>query len=544
MAMRAPVSGLSRGATLLAGLLFVLLPGTACERQAPASLLETKGGGGRFRVLLPAEPRDLDPNSISDESSLVMAPNLYSRLAMLDEDARLHPDLAESWDVSPGGLQYTFHLRAGVRWHDGRPFEAADVRWTLEHLQRHPSLAAEALRRIAAVETPDEHTVILRLREPWAPFLPALAGNGVFILPRPGPGSRLESGGHQVPVGTGPFRLLEWVPGRHIVLAANHSFFRPGPFLDEVVYTYEPNSNRGPELLAANQADHLVLRPSLGLLPRLARDPRLRVLTSPSDSRYYLAFNLRRRPFEDLRVRQAINQALDRPALMERALFGYGSPGYGFFTPAVAWAYDADARAPELDPGRARFLLDAAGLRPGRNGMRLAPALLCPDITPFPEIARVVVDQLRAVGIALRLETVLSKQLIERVIGRHDFDLALIGGGQGPDPESLNFRFGSRSPSQPMGYTSAELDAALAEGGREVDLGRRARAYFRAQQILARDLPIAPLAEAVHVTVCRRGVTGLPRAEGRGLVPEYEYSLVRVRGGSAVSGNTGSEGAR
>jgi len=530
--MRAPVSRLSRGDGLLAAGLFALLLGTACQRQAAPSLLEAKGGGGRFRVLLPAEPQDLDPNSTRDESSLVVAPNLYSRLAMLDEDARLHPDLAESWDVAPGGLAYTFHLRQGVRWHDGRPFQAADVRWTLEYLKQHPSLAAEALRRIAAVETPDEHTVVFRLREPWAPLLPTLAGNGFFILPRPGRGSRLQAGGHEVPVGTGPFRLLEWVPGRRIVLAANRSFFRPGPFLDEVVYTYEADASRGPGLLTVNQADYVVLRPSLGLLPGLARDPRLRVLTSPSDGRYYLAFNLRRRPFEDLRVRQAINQALDRPALMARALYGYGAPGYGFFTPAVAWAYDAAARAPELDPARARLLLDAAGLGAGRTGVRFAPTLLCPDVTPFPEIARVVADQLRAVGIGVRLETLSGKRLIERAIGQRDFDIVLIGGGQGPDPGSLSLRFGSRSPSQPMGYASPELDAALAEGGREVDLGRRARAYFRAQEILARDLPIAPLGEAVHVTVCRRGVTGLPRAEGRGLVPEYEYSLVRVKAAS------------
>src|SRR5215210_3063359 len=209
-----PVSRLARSAALLA----VLLLWAACQREAP-SLLTAKGGGGVFRVLLPAEPQELDPNSIRDEVSLMMAPNLYSRLMTLDDEARLHADLAESWDATPGGLAYTFHLRQGVRWHDGRPFEAADVRWTLEHLARRPSLAAEALRRIAAVETPDEHTVILRLCEPWAPFLATLAGRGAFILPRPGRGSRPRSGGREVPVGTGPFRLLEWEPGRRIVLA-------------------------------------------------------------------------------------------------------------------------------------------------------------------------------------------------------------------------------------------------------------------------------------------------------------------------------------
>jgi ABC-type transport system substrate-binding protein len=107
--------------------------------------------------------------------------------------------------------------------------------------------------------------------------------------------------------------------------------------------------------------------------------------------------------------------------------------------------------------------------------------------------------------------------------------MTIIAGAQGPDPENLSFRFGSRSPGQMPGYASPELDAALAEGAASLDLVRRARAYFRAQAILARDLPIAPLAEAVHVTVYRAHVRGLPHTEARGLVSSNDFSLVRVR---------------
>ena len=507
-----------------------LLSSTACDRPAP-SLLETKGGGGEFRVLLPAEPVDLDPNSNRDEVSLLVAPNLYSRLVMLDADARLHPDLAERWEVSPDGRRYTFHLRPGVSWHDGRPFQAADVKWTLEHLAERLTFSAEAIRRVTRVETPDEHTVVVHLGEPWAPFLSTLADLGLFILPRPTQKPERQVAGRPA-VGTGPFRLAEWVPGKRIVLTANRSFFRPGPFLDQVVYTFEPSPSRGPELMASGKVDYVVLRPSLSLLPRLARDERLRVSTSPSDGRYYLAFNLRRKPFDDLRVREAINRALDRPALLERALHGYGAPGYGFYTPAVAWAYDPNAQAPELDRDRSRALLDAAGLRPDPRdpeGIRLKTVLLCPTLGPFQDIAREVADQLREVGIAARVETVGTRQWMERAIQRHDFDLSMIGGGHGPDPENLNARFGSRGTAQIMGYANPELEAALAEGARAVDLTRRARAYFQVQKILAHDLPIAPLAESVHVTLSRQGVTGLARREARGLVPEGEFSLVRVR---------------
>jgi peptide/nickel transport system substrate-binding protein len=488
---------------------------------------ETKGGGGELRVLLPTEPRELDPDSLRDEIGLQLAPNLYSRLLMLDVDGRLHPDLAASWNVDSTGRLYTFHLRPGILWHDGRPFSAADVRWTFERLAGQPTFAAEALRRITRVETPDERTVVFHLREPWAPFLSTLAGHGTFILPRPTSGTPAEEPG-SIPVGTGPFRFRSWAKGREIVLMANPRYFRPGPFLDRVVYRFQPDSEQGTEMIARGEADYLMIRPLLAHLPDLARDPRLTVRTSPSDSRYLLVFNLRRPPFNDRRVREALSRAVDRTALLKTALYGYGSPAVGFYTPAVAWAYNVAARIPAFDPARSRALLDDAGLTPNAQGIRLRTELVVGNLPPFSELARAVAAQLRAVGIEVRVTPLPLVAWLERVMQRRDFDLALLGGSQGPDPENLNVRFGSRGTTQIMGYESPDFDAAVAEGARTTDLARRTRAYFRAQEILAHDLPAAPLAEAIHVTITRRGVTGLPWVEGRGLVPDQELSLVRV----------------
>ncbi len=492
---------------------------------------ERKGGGGELRVLLPAEPRDLDPNGIQDEVSLLLAPSLYNRLVMLDADSRILPDLAGSWEVGADGLEYTFHLRDGVRWHDGHPFQAADVRWTLEHQASRQSFGEEAYRRIAAVETPDERTVVVRLREPWSPFLAMIASYGAFILHPPhSPGEKVPRAS---PIGTGPFKLQAWEKGRRIVLGANHDYFRTGPFLDRVVYEFEPDPDRGPQRLIDGEADYLVVRPPLGVLPRLARSPEVRVVTFPGDSQYSLAFNLRRRLFQDLRVRRAFNLAVDRPALLARALFGYGTPGMGFYTPAVAWAFNPSARAPELDLAGSRSLLDQAGFRPDARGIRLRARLLTPSFSPFPDVARVVADQLATAGIALQIETAPGREVVARMTRSHDFDVVLMGGSLGPDPEILNLRFGSRSPL--TGYSNPDFDAAVAEGARALDLVRRARAYFRAQEILARDLPLVPLADGASVTVCRRGVTGLPRLEARGLVPDFDFSLVRVRAASPVA---------
>ncbi|HEY9422759.1 MAG TPA: ABC transporter substrate-binding protein, partial [Thermoanaerobaculia bacterium] len=317
-------------------MLAVWLLWTGCGRTG-SDAPERKGGGGEIRVLLPAEPRDLDPNATQDEIGLLVAPNLYSRLVMIDSDSNVLPDLAESWDVRQGGLEYIFHLREGVRWHDGHPFRAADVRWTLEHQARRPTFASDVYRKIAGVETPDERTVIVRLREPWAPFLSMIASYGAFILHQPH--SPKETVPRPTPIGTGPFRFVAWEKGRRIVLGANLDFFRRGPFLDRVIYEFEPDYDRGPQRLIDGKSDLLVVRPSLDSLPRLARNPELRVATFPGDGQYSLMFNLRRRPFQDLRVRRAVNQAIDRPALLARALHGYGTPGFGFYTPAMAWAF-------------------------------------------------------------------------------------------------------------------------------------------------------------------------------------------------------------
>lgn len=500
--------------------LAALLWGAGCGARNVQPPLPA-GGGGELRVALPYEPRTLDPNAAQDEAVLLLAPNLYSRLISLDADSRLLPDLAESWTVEDGGLRYVFRLRDGVRWHDGEPFTAADVRWTLGQLAARPGFGAEAIRRIAAVETPDDLTVEIRLREPWAPFLPTLAAYGMYVLPR-----HLGARSDKI-VGTGPFRLGSWAHGRRLTLLANRSFHRPGPFIDRLVYVFPADGERAAEMLLNGAVDYSLQRPPQKLLRHLRSSPDLRVVTSPSDARYYCGFNLRRRPLDDHRVREAVNRAIDRQEILDQALHGYGAPALGFYTPAVAWAYNGEAHVPLLDRARARSLLAAAAAT-SPAGAPLRLDLVAPTLEPYPQMALLLRDQLRTVGLELRPVLVPPAQLLERILSRHDFDLALIAGSQGPDPDSLAVRFGSRGVTQFMGYASPELDAAVAEGARTVDLPRRARAYFRAQAILARDLPVAPLVESVHLAVFRRGITGLPQVEARGLVPINDYSLVRV----------------
>ena len=364
----------------------------------------------------------------------------------------------------------------------------------------------------------------MRLDKPWAAFLPSFAWYGTSIVPAHiyGKSPWANHPANLKPIGTGPFKLKLWEPGKRIVVEKNDDYFGPGPYLDQVEYRFAATSEESADLLMRGEADLLIGRAPAQLLETLMQSPTLSVVTAPADGRTYLTFNLRRRPLDDVRVRRAINMALDRRAIVDGALGGLGAPAIGFYTPAVGWAYNGDARAPSYDPGAARRLISAS-VPPG-----YVATLLCSALGSGAVLAEEIAAQLAAVGLRVRTRCVAPQEYFRLIFEAHDFDLAVLAGSQGPDPDSLTTRFGSNGGSQIMGYSNAELDAVLARGGTSSDLSVRTAAYFRAQEILAEDLPIAPLVENVRVTISRVGVRGLPQDDARGLVPEFMYNLVRL----------------
>jgi peptide/nickel transport system substrate-binding protein len=482
-----------------------------------------------MRVAITTEPASLNPDARSDDAAFIVCQNLFNKLVTLDADYRVIPDLAETWEVSGDGLAYTFHLARGAQWHDGQPLTSADVQWTLEAIRAGGS-RKELAARIAAIETPDPATVILRLKEAWSPFLPTLAWYGTFILPKHvyEGGDWADHPANDKPVGSGPFKFVEWVKGDHLTLAANREYFKRGPFLDRVVYRFVPDAVAGADLLTAGDVEYLYSSPSRARIAELEDTPGIKVLAFPHPARYYLGFNLRRDPFDDPRARRAVNMAIDRAALVERSLSGYGAPGLGFYTPLIAWAYNPDAQAPPFDLAGARALLDEAGLAAGAGGIRLKLTLVTVKLDPFTDLALGVQEQLRAIGLEVEIVSVGTSLLQARIFEQRDFDLVLADGTQGPDPDNLQFRFGSSGGYQFMGYSNPDFDTAVAEGARLVQLKQRADAYFRAQDILARDLPIAPLAENVQFVITRDRVSGLAQGEARGLVTFQDYSLVKL----------------
>jgi peptide/nickel transport system substrate-binding protein len=503
-------------------LVLIACTGTAASRPRPAP-------SGEFRVALSAAPETLNPNIQLDESSFVVGRSIFSHLLSLDESGRLLPELASRWQVSPDGLTYTFTLRPGVRWHDGVLFTSADVRWSLEAIARD-GYAREALAPIAAIDTPDDDTVVVRLEHPWAPFASDLTGPGLAILPRHIYGDRdwRTHPANQQPIGTGPFRFAERRADGAIVLSANLRYFRPGPFVERLVFLPDVLPETVLEKLASEAVHYSLVRPP-HLDPSSGTDhPDVKVQTLPTSARYYLAFNLRRQPFDDVRVRRAVAVACDRLEMVRSALMARGAPAVGWYTPDVEWAYNAAVRVPDFDLATARRLLDDAGLREAADGARLRTTMIVPDAPPLRELADVLQTQLAAIGIVVEIQRLPTSDWIRRVLNEGDFDMSLIAGSQGPDPDALRRRFASTDTGGYIGYTNEVFQSVLEEGARAVDLGARARAYHQAQEILSRDIPFVPLAEAVKAVLYHQRVSGLPQLEARELVGAFDFSLVKL----------------
>jgi peptide/nickel transport system substrate-binding protein len=484
---------------------------------------DVKGGDGGLRLSLPGEPRTLNPNLVPfDEFTLLVTQNIFSRLVTRASDGTVLPELAERWTESADGRTYTFYLRPGVRFHDGTPLTSEDVRATFARIGE--SSNTEVAQRVAGVDAPDATTVNVHLKVPWAAFIPSIASFGASILPAHVYGSTpwKDNPANRKPIGSGPFKFKAWEPGRRIVLEKNTAFFGQGPYVDELEYVITPTPAEGVQLLVSGRVDLMVGRPPAAMVRELTHTSGLRVSMAPSDGRTYLAFNVRRAAFSDLRMRRAVNLALDRQALIGDVMGGLGMPAFGFYTPAVAWAYNGAARVPTYDPIEAIRLV---------RTLHPPPVTLIyvgsPGAAPTPVSAEVA-RQLTAVGMRVTAVPVPAQQFVDYLRAGEGFDMVVLSGFQGPDPDTMTARFGSTGSMQMMGYSNAELDRVLARGGAVADPAARASAYYRAQEILAADLPIAPLFETIRIAVYRDGLRGLPDDDARGLVADNAFNLVRM----------------
>jgi peptide/nickel transport system substrate-binding protein len=446
---------------------------------------------------------------------------VFSKFVRHDDGMTLIPDLiteiptVENGGISADHLVYTYHLRAGARWHDGTPVTSRDVEFSYR-VMTHPDINVETRQGwdiVESVETPDDHTVIFRLSEVYANF----AGDCFYdesVLPahllEGSLGKDFQSDPfHTAPVGSGPFVFGEWVSGSHITLKANGDYYGDGPYLEEITLKFVPDGNALLMQIETSQVMGIDNAPG-ELLDIAEKLTGTAVYRNPALFNEHLDVNCEHPVLADSRVRKAIAIAIDREEISEKIYGGVWIPAYSDEHPGSPYHSDIGRKTLSYSPKQAKMLLAAAGWRDTdgdgireKDGTRLELEISTTAGRATRERTQVVLrEQLSQIGIDLKIRnhhpSVLFASWDDRgVLKRGSFDLALYAFLTPPDPSTKEGSY-STDFFPPKGqnnsrYDNAELTALLAEGSATVGFEKRKKIYDEVAAILAEELPVIPL---------------------------------------------------
>lgn len=392
-------------------------------------------------VGLQLEPPILDPTAGAAAAiDEVVYANVFEGLTRVGPDGSILPGLAESWTVAPDGLSWEFTLRQGVTFHDGTPFTAEDVVFSLDRAMAEGSTNAQKqlFEGIDEVTALGANSVEITLTEPKGSLLSNLAwGDAVIVSPLTADTNKTK------PVGTGPFRFAGWTQGDRITLERYPGYWGPAPALEKVVFRFISDPTAAFAAMMAGDVDAFPNFPAPENLQQFAADPRFQVLIGSTEGETILAMNNARPPFDDIRVRQAVSAAIDRQAVIDGAMFGYGLPIGSHFAPHNPAYVDLTGFAP-YDPDKARALLAEAG-----HADDLKPRLILPPPSYARRGGEIVAAELRAVGIEPQIINVEWAQWLDQVFARHDFDLTIVSHTEPMDIGIYarpDYYFGSNDP--------------------------------------------------------------------------------------------------
>jgi peptide/nickel transport system substrate-binding protein len=467
--------------------------------------------------LIEASPANLDPRIGTDAPSEHIDELLFDGLVQRDEQFNFTPALAASWE-QPDPRTWIFHLRDGVRFTDGRPLAARDVVWTFKSMGVAGGLAGSDVRdgmvispktasyaSVDAIEAPDAHTVIFRLKTPDNFLLTNLSTRAIGIVPY---GSGKEFWRH--PVGSGPFRFVSQRIDQDVVVERNPWSWSIVPKIERVRFAVVPDAITQSLELEKGSADVESNSLPMDALPVLAERANLYFAEVSGTEIQYLTFNTRDPILRDARVRQSIAFAIDRDLIIRTLLRGHAHVALSLL-PATHWAWTGDVPRYDYDPARAQRLLDEAGYRRGAKGIRFHLTMKTSTDERARLLAAVLQQQLAQVGIALDLRTNEFATFYADVVrgAFQMYSLYWIGGNEQPDIFSYVF---STARIPPHGanrgrYSNPKLDSLLEDAAESPDTNRRRADYVEAQQILARDLPAINLWYLDTIVVCNRRLT-------------------------------------
>lgn len=518
-------------AGLAAGTAVWLGPGQGWMKAARAAGPPAKPTGQAV-IGLSQEPTVFNPLMLHIEVDEAVYFNLFSALWQVDPQGKFIPDLAaevptlENGGISADGLTWRIKLRDSVKWHDGTPFTAEDVKFSIDLINnpkfRAARRAGHELVRDLTVVSPTELT--WRLEKPYAPYPSILSWT--FIVPKHLMEKEADPNASTFatkPVGTGPFKWVERVPGDHITLAAHEGYHLDGPYLERLVVKYIPDLTVLYTQFSTGDIDYIGLQgitadhyeEAKGLADR-------DVSPVPQAFIENIALNLGMPVFQDPAVREALYTSMDKQSIIDSIYYGLPSPSESFL-PKQSWAFNPDLPKQSYDPDKAKQILDAAGWAPGgdgireKNGVRLEFVNSTTAGNHVREQAQQLLQQnWLDIGVKMNINNLPPAVMWGDYWMQSKFETAMVGiyFMVGPDPDATDY-FSSRSIGAKGGggqnttqYESADVDKLLAEGASTVDVAKRKAAYLKMQEFTRRDLPYLPIFQYAMVQGVKKGLTG------------------------------------
>ena len=467
------------------------------------------GGGGEatrtddaLRLPIINDPI-FNPLLAPDLGSVMVNKVLFPGLVRPDESLRPTPDLALSWVVSPDGLAYTFALRPNVRWHDGAPFTARDVKFTLDQIIS-PTSGSRLRSDFAAVvgtDIIDSLTVRIRLQAPFAPLLTLLGYNAGMLpehLLRGGKLPGFTAFNRSAPVGTGPFKLEKATPGASVTLVRHDAYYGTRPGFGRIVFKVVPDINAQVAQLRAGELDLITIEPAnLGSVQGVDG---VRVLEVPVVQHWYVGFNAAKPMFASAAVRRALGYAVNRDAIVKGVLKGYGDLPGGTIPVALRDFHDAAAPRAPYAPDSATALLVSAGWSTGADGKlhdaRGAPftfELLVDKGNPTREQSALAVQQdLARIGVTATIRTMEFAALVRDHLLPGKYEATMIWWTTPPDPDQFSF-YHTGQDNNNVRYSNRTADSLLALGRATADSGRRREIYLAFQAVERDDPPVMVL---------------------------------------------------
>lgn len=483
----------------------LLTTGCGAKTEAPASTPDTpKEVKDTIVIAQGADAKSLDPYGTTDSPAGKVMSAIFDTLVTRDDEGNVAPGLAESWEIVDD-TTYVFHLRKGVKFHNGEEFKASDVAFSFSKIAESPH--AESIRATIDFENSkaiDDYTFEMKMTEPFGPILNHL---GHMVMAIVNEKAYTEAGDKvgQNPVGTGPYKFVSWATGDRIDLVANDEYWGGAPKIKNIVFRNIPEiASRSIEVETGGI--DITIGAQTSELERLEANPEVKVFRRKASSINFLAFNNSRAPFDNVKVRQAINMAVNKEAIFNVVYQGVGAIAAAPMS-SVVWAYNDKLAPHEYNIEKAKALLAEAGYP---NGLEVT--ISCDQNQERLDTAEMVQAQLAEIGVKVNIETLERGAFIDKVIGGN---LDMFGLGWTSDTGDPDYALYASFHSSMHGaggnmsfYTNEKVDELLEIGRTSTDAETRKQAYLEAQEIVWEEVPCIFLQTPEDVIVYNSAIQG------------------------------------